>query len=74
MQQPHCPKASCTNGILRAEAVDSKEAIQVPGEMRVEERVTQRANNMIQIIIFGMLTAMEHRLSLRTLKERGFFV
>lgn len=54
--------------------MDSKEAIQVPGEMRVEERVTQRANNMIQIIIFGMLTAREHRLSLRTLKERGFVV
>lgn len=62
-------------GSLGAKAADSNETVQVPGEMRAEERVTQRANNMTQIINFGMLTAREHRLSLGTLKERvwGFF-
>lgn len=53
MQQPHCPKASALVRSLWAEAVDSKEAVQVPGEMRAEERVTQRANNMTQIINLG---------------------
>lgn len=50
--------------------MDRKEAVQVPGEMRAEERATQRANNMTQVINFGMLTAREHRLPVRTLKER----